>query len=189
MLVIWPFRLLKIGPVPCGAGRFLLEDRMAQFHGKRVSHEYTQANVAPPEKVFPLLCPVREAEWVPGWQHRLIFSQSGVAEAGCVFVTPNEDGSETTWAVTEYDPAALLIAFVWVNPGGVAAQIRIRLERNLSGDTTAHIRYTYTGLSPQGNVEVERYDEKWFRNKMESWESAINHYLRTGKLIGATAWE
>ena len=68
---------------------------MSAFDAKRVSHEYTQTNDAPPEKVFPLLCPVREADWVPGWQYRLIYSESGVAEDGCVFSTPNDAGPET----------------------------------------------------------------------------------------------
>jgi len=159
------------------------------FQGKRVTHEYIQTNVAPPEKVFPLLCPVREADWVPDWQYRLIYSQSGLAEAGCVFTTPNEDGSETIWLVTEYDPVAFTIAFVWVNPRLVAAQIRIHLEPKSSNGTTAHIRYAYTGLSEQGNEELQRYDAAWFQQKMQSWEAAINHYLRTGRRIDAAAWE
>lgn len=162
---------------------------MTEFKARRITHQYTQTNVAPPEKVFPLLCPVREADWVPGWQYRLIYSQSGVAEAGCVFITPNEDGSETTWVVTEYDPTGFRIAFVWVNPDLVAAQIRIRLERNSDGHTSAHIHYTYTGLSAEGNREVDRYDQNWFRHKMQSWETAMNHYLRTGSCIEAGAWE
>lgn len=161
---------------------------MTEFRGYRITHEYTQTNFAPPEKVFPLLCPVREAEWVPGWQYRMIHSQSGVAELGCVFITPNEDGSETTWIVAEYDPAAWRIGFVWVSPGLVTAQIRISLER--SGENTmAHICYTYTGLSEAGNDEVRRYDREWFLRKMQAWEAAINHYLRTGTVIDGTAWE
>src|SRR2546427_12204443 len=56
---------------------------------RRVTHEYTQTNDAPPEIVFPMLCPVREADWVPGWQYKMIYSKSGMAEAGCVFTTPN----------------------------------------------------------------------------------------------------
>jgi hypothetical protein len=159
------------------------------FQGKRVSHEYVQTNHASPEKVFPLLCPVREADWVPGWQYRLLYSQSGVAELGCVFTTPNDDRSETTWLVTAYNPAAFTVAFAWMNPGFVAAQITIRLEAKPSNQTTAHIRYVYTGLSEQGNREVERYDAAWFQNKMQSWQAAINHYLRTGRKIDATAWE
>lgn len=159
------------------------------FQSRRVIHQYTQSNDGPPQRVFPLLCPVREADWVPGWQYRLLYSQSGLAEPGCVFTTPNDDGSETTWLVTEYNPAAFTIAFVWVNPGLVAAQIAIRLEAKSSDQTTAHIAYTYTGLSQQGNQEVERYGAAWFQHKMRSWEAAINHYLRTGKKVDAAAWE
>ena len=161
---------------------------MIAFQGKRVTHAYKQTNFAKPETVFPLLCPVREAEWVPGWRYRMIYSKSGVAEVGCVFVT-EENGQETTWMVTEYDPVALRIGFVWVNAGLVAAQIRIELEAVVPLKTSAHIRYTYTGLSVEGNREVERYDEGWFRKKMQGWEAAINHYLRTGTLIDASGWE
>jgi hypothetical protein len=165
----------------------LEEKAMTDFQARRVTHQYTQTNCAPPETVFPLLCPVREADWVPGWQYRLIYSKSGVAEAGCVFLT-QENERETTWIVTEYDPIAFRIAFVWVDPGMVTAQICIHLERSADA-TSAHIRYTYTGLSPEGNREMERYDEPWFRHKMQSWQAAINHYLRTGKRIGTAPWE
>ena len=162
---------------------------MTDFRGMRVTHKYTQTNLAAPVKVFPLLCPVREADWVPGWEYRLIYSESGVAELGCVFTTPNERGLETVWVVTDYDPSALRIAFAWVWPGLVAAQIRISLRLKSPETTEADIRYRYTGLSEEGNREVARYDEAWFRHKMQSWEKAINHYLTTGSLIDAKGWE
>jgi len=93
--------------------------------------------------------------------------------------------------VTDYDPTAYRIAFAWVNPGQVAAQIGICLSRSAEapGQTSALIRYSYTGLSVEGNREVERYDQKWFRHKMQSWEAAINRYLQTGKRIDAAGWE
>ena len=160
---------------------------MAEFQGRRVTHEYTQSNFAAPAMVFPLLCPVREAEWVPGWRYRMIYSNSGVAEAGCVFIT-EENGRETTWVVTEYDAERFQIGFVWVDPGMVATRIRIRLEPSRDF-TTAHIQYTYTGLSSAGNREVEQFDESWFRQKMQGWEAAVNHYLTTGRLIDAAGWE
>jgi hypothetical protein len=160
-----------------------------EFRGNRVAHEYTQTNAALPVEVFRLLCPVRETDWVPGWQYRMIYSHSGVVEAGCVFATPNEDGSETIWTVTEYGPAALRVAFAWVNPGLVAAWIRISLADNSQGTTDAHIGYFYTGLSDAGNQEVKRYDQDWFSHKMQSWEEAINHYLRTGKRLDTAARE
>jgi hypothetical protein len=162
---------------------------MSAFDAKRVSHEYTQTNDAPPEKVFPLLCPVREADWVPGWQFRLIYSGSGLAEDGCVFSTPNDAGPETLWMVTHYDPTALMIAFAWIEPGMIATQIRIVLGPAPGGKTRARIRYLYTGLSAAGNARLERYTPEWFRKKMQGWERAINHHLRTGNLILAVAWE
>lgn len=162
---------------------------MSAFDAKRVSHEYTQANDAPPEKVFPLLCPVREADWVPGWKYTLIYSDSGVAEDGCVFSTPNDAAPETVWMVTHYNPAASTIAYAWVQPGMIATQLRISLSPAPGGKTSAHIHFLYTGLSPAGNVALERYSPEWFRSNMQNWEKALNHYLRTGKLIAAAAWE
>jgi hypothetical protein len=158
---------------------------MTDFRGARVVHQFTQTNQAPPEQVFPLLCPVREADWVPGWKYRLIYSQSGVAELGCVFTTPNDDGSECTWLCTDCDPAHFRIAYAWITPGLVACQITIQLEPGPSGTTRAHIGYTYTGLSPAGNQEVERFTPDRFRTKREGWEKAINHDLATGKVMTA----
>ena len=45
------------------------------------------------------------------------------------------------------------------------------------------------GLSAAGNAELRRYDRDWSAAKMNGWEQAINHYLKTGKLITAVAWE
>jgi hypothetical protein len=70
-----------------------------------------------------------------------------------------------------------------------ATHLRISLAPAPGGKTSARIRYLYTGLSAAGNVVLERYTPEWFRTKMESWEAAINHYLRTGKLIPAATWE
>ena len=170
---------------------------MSAFKSYRREHEYTQTNPAPPEKVFPLLCPVREADWIPGWRYRLIYSDSGVAELGCIFTTPNfleatgagDAAPETTWMTIDYDPAAFRVAYVWISPGRVAADLRIQLARTQSGETQTRVRYRYTGLSVEGNREVEGYDREWFRKKMENWESAMNHYLRTGEKIAPASVE
>ncbi|HEV2399918.1 MAG TPA: hypothetical protein VGS27_23455 [Candidatus Sulfotelmatobacter sp.] len=172
---------------------------MNSFKACRVAHEYIQTNCASPDRVFPLLCPVREADWIPGWRYKLIYSDSGVAELGCIFTTQDpvvesekyssrsavrDAGSlETTWICTDYDPAAFRIAYVWIKPGHVATELWIQLTAAGNGATSSHIRFRYTGLSPEGNREVESYDRKWFEAKMRGWETAINHYLSRGKTI------
>ena len=151
---------------------------------KRVMHEHTQVNVASPATVFPLLCPVREAEWVPGWRHRMIYSNSGFAEQNCVFSTPNPEGSDTTWVVTHYDPTLYQISFAWLWPDMIATVLQIQLAAGEKIDTTlSRIRYTYTALTQAGELELSRYTRRWFEDKMKGWEMAMNHYLQTGKCV------
>jgi hypothetical protein len=38
----------------------------------RVTRSYKQRLVASVSKVFPLLCPVREADWIDGWNPILV---------------------------------------------------------------------------------------------------------------------
>ncbi len=157
---------------------------MNAFQSFRVVHDFTQTNPAPPTEVFPLLCPVREAEWLPGWRYRLICSDSGVAELGCVFTTPNPAASvntETTWIVTEYDRTNFRIAFVWIDPGRTITEIGIHLTPAGPEATHTNIRYRYTGLCEEANRELRTYDRKWFEAKMSRWETAINYFLQTGE--------
>lgn len=149
----------------------------------RISHEFEQTNVAPPTEVFPLLCPVEEAKWVPGWRYRLIYSKSGLAEPGCVFTTPNEDGNDSTWVCTHLDSSTFRVGYVWVRPQFMTARLEIRLEPLGSTQTRALIRYEYTALSDAGANELRKMDETWFVQKMEGWQEAVNHYLQTGKCL------
>ncbi len=61
---------------------------------RRVRHGYRQAINATPDTVFPLLCPVREMDWLAGWRPHWVLSASGVAERHCVFQTPGDDGPD-----------------------------------------------------------------------------------------------
>jgi hypothetical protein len=162
---------------------------MSAFKSNRVVHEFTQTNPATPERVFPLLCPVRETDWLPGWEYQLIHSDSGVAELGCVFTTPNGDSkgnpTQRVWIATEYDPKAFRIAYVWFDSGVMVSHLEIRLTAAGSNSTHTHIRRTYTTLSPEGNRELEKYDKAWFEVGMRRWENSINHYLTTGEKLAA----
>lgn len=62
---------------------------MTSIRSPRITRHYTQRIEAPPARVFPLLCPVREADWLEGWGEivEMVHSDSGLAEDGCVFLT------------------------------------------------------------------------------------------------------
>lgn len=156
---------------------------MQTFQAKRISKTYRQINSATPDKVFPLLCPVLEKEWIDGWEYEMIYSVSGVAEKGCVFQTPSPGNVKTTWYTTRYKPEQFIIEFVRITPGEMAVRIYIRLSDNKNGTTAADITYEYTPLSETGNTWIKKESGTVFNANMAYWEKAINHYLQTGQKL------
>jgi hypothetical protein len=59
---------------------------------------------APASEVFPLLCPVREYEWIPDWRCEMVWSKSGVAERDTMFTTKIMPIGKEFWTCTLYEP-------------------------------------------------------------------------------------
>ena len=77
---------------------YALEDpRLMSGIGQCFACHSTFGIEAPPERVFPLLCPVREHEWIPAWKAEMVHSKSGFAELDCVFRTNNPLEGNRTW--------------------------------------------------------------------------------------------
>ena len=147
----------------------------------RVQRTYTQRLDAPPADIFPLLCPVREIEWVDGWAPIAVFSHSGLAEPGCVFLAPDGD-REAVWMITQHNPQAFFVEFVKVTPGRTAGRIRIQLRAAGDAATEADVTYQYTALGDAGEAFVDGFTEDHYAAFMRAWEAALNHFLRTGTL-------
>ncbi len=147
----------------------------------RRKHTYTQAIAATPDEVFPLLCPVREEDWVPGWRTRLVVSKTGLVEEDCMFVTPGEP-ADAIWITADHDPEAHRLRMYKIVPGVVVSRLDVALAEDGPG-TKATISYEHTALSEVGQAIVSGHTEASYRKFMKSWEAAINAYLKTGKMI------
>jgi hypothetical protein len=145
----------------------------------RVSRSFTQHLCAPADKVFPLLCPVREREWVKDWRPKLVISESGVAEPGCIFVTPGIP-EDALWLMTDHDPVHHRLEIIKIIPGMVMGTITVRIAADGDAGCTADITYAYTALSDHGKRAVGEFTEEHFVNFMKTWELELNHYLSTG---------
>jgi hypothetical protein len=142
----------------------------------RLTRTNVQRIEASPEQVFPLLCPVREHEWLPGWASRMIHSLSGVAERGAVFETAHPGGT-TVWIVSDHVPSRRVEFARW-QPDGLLVQIEISLGRHLEGDTAVCIAYTYTAVNDHGRAALRLLtDADWLRS-MELWEQSMNAWFR-----------
>ena len=153
------------------------------FTGKQKTFSYMQTNNGNIKDVFPLLCPVREADWLDGWTYKMIHSKSGLIEQDCVFTTPHHGQQETIWQVTQYDAENYKIEFLRVTPGENIVKINIGLEEVDNEQTTVFIDYQFTALSEKQNNFIENKLETEFNASMQWWEKAINHYLETGQML------
>ena len=150
----------------------------------RVRRTYVQRLVAPPAAVFPLLCPVREADWIEGWDPLAVWSVSGVAEVDCVFTTAAPAGGTqaAVWYVTRHEPESGFVEMLKITPGVTACRLAIELRPAPSG-CEATITYTHTSLGPAGDTFVAGFTEEHYRQFMRDWEARLNHYLRTGQAL------
>jgi hypothetical protein len=153
---------------------------------RRVKHRYTQSIKGTPEQVFPLLCPVRETNWIPGWTTDWVISNSGSAEQNCIFQTPPRPGAggvPSIWVITRHDADAFEVEMYKVTPAFTVGHLQISLSAQGKTGTDVTIAYEFTSLGPLGDEYLEAYTAQWYEKFMQVWESQMNHYLETGELI------
>lgn len=147
---------------------------------KRVSRTYTQTLIGDPSRVFPLLCPVREADWIDGWDPVLVLSRSGVAELDCVFETGAQPHN-AIWYITRHEPNRC-VEMIKITPGVTACKLTIEVRVNGSG-SQATISYMHTSLGPEGDAFIESFTEEYYDKFMRDWEARMNHYLKEGTVL------
>jgi len=153
-----------------------------ETQGNRISHTYTMTIEADAAAIFPLLCPVREYDWIDVWSCEVVYSESGIAELGCVFTTDLPDRGAETWVVTRFEPASA-IEFCRTAGSSRACFLQVELETNAGGGTTLAWTYTHTGIDEAGREWVNEYPATRFELEMVGLAERLDHYLRTGEML------
>lgn len=150
---------------------------------RRISRHYKQTLYGNKEEIFSLLCPVREKEWLQGWDYNMIYSDSGLAENGCIFETDNDFGSYQ-WVMTKYDKNCYSVQFVKFIQGKTIVIIDIELMDGDKDIVYCDIAYRFTAIDDTiiGNMHAENTQEI-FNEHMKLWEESINHFIKTGKMM------
>lgn len=155
--------------------------RNREFVSLRKRQVYQCSWKAEASAVFPLLCPTREADWIPGWDAELVFTESGFAEENCVFKTSHATGrADEVWIFTGYELNSY-VEFVRFQEDQIV-RARISLEEKVSGTTTGTWDILYTGLTESGNQKIAEIDEG-DPHRARSMELMVNFYLEHGKSI------
>ena len=139
--------LLSISPIAAAGAEG------GKFRSKRTVGSYTHTVGFPASKVFPLLCPVLEYDWIDGWQCEMVYTDSGVAENNCIFVTSFPDSGRQVWSVSRYEPDSR-IEFVMMG-ADLVSRLDILLEESGGRDNPAveaHVHWSNSGRQPDGGA-------------------------------------
>ena len=148
---------------------------------KRSISDYSRHIAAAPEAVFPLLCPVREVEWIEGWRAETLHSASGVAELDAVFTTaPLSDVGPEVWVCSRHEPPRR-VDYVRV---GRHTAIRLQLTLEPAGQGTALTAlFVFSALTAAGDAIVSAMGQSpcamWFAPCFRM----LDHFLRTGTML------
>lgn len=149
--------------------------------GNRIDRQFQTRLTAPPERVFPLLCPIKEYDWIPQWRCEMIYSKSGVAELGCVFKTDFGDayGAEV-WVTSHYEPHRK-IAFVRT---GLMRSTRYEIEVQPEGNGSIITwRQEFTSLNQAGSDLLESFSQANFEAVMAPLNKMLEYYLSHGTAL------
>ncbi len=138
---------------------------------------------APPERIFPLLCPVREYDWLLHWQCEMIYSESGVAENNGIFRTRFPGENEATWVVSRYEPENFVIQFVRFEPPDAVVRLDIQLFPAENGGARAEWNHTLTALTEAGRDYIALFTPEAHEAEIRFLEASLNHYCRTGEML------
>ena len=134
----------------------------------------------PPEKIFPLLCPVLEYDWIPDWRCTMFWSRTGVAEKDVIFHTKEAFGRKAVWTCITYEPDSL-IEYLVVSGKDVIMRLTLSLKKKSAEKTemTWRMLFTMTSLLGRGVIEKSFSKEK-FKAFTRLREQQINDYLEYG---------
>lgn len=144
--------------------------------GKRFERRMSFELEAAPGTIFPLLCPVREYEWIPDWNCQMIHSQSGVAEKDAVFLTNEGHGMKAVWCCVSYDPPTS-IEYLIVRGRGSVVRLSIRLEATEPGSTRLTWTMLFTLSGPLSGPMSRRFSPAAYEAMIDTRKRELELFL------------
>ena len=134
------------------------------------------------DKVFPLLCPVREYEWFNDWKCTMVYSESGVAENNCIFYT--EMGfplfKRQVFQVINYVPNENITFLIFINKMATI-KFGATLEQLSDDSCMMTVFYEAKGLSRFGNFFLRNKGKKEMEKNTRNIEMDLVYWLENNK--------
>ena len=111
-----------------------------------------------------------------------VFSNFGVAEPECVFLTKSEL-SNSIGIISKQDPNRFHVGMYKITPDLMVTKLDISMNPKTDKLTEVLITYEHTAISVNGINTIDGYSQEWYDELMQNWENSINHFISTGKIM------
>ena len=148
----------------------------------RIRYQHSIKIHATKEEVFPLLCLVREGEWLPDFSSETVFSESGITELDSIFVTGHKTSYERFWIIPIYKKNNF-IEMVYFQPETKIVIIKLTLQESSTSKTSLQVEYIYTSISDKGNAALQEFTEEDFIKQINQWQVSLNYLFEKGSRI------
>ncbi len=146
-----------------------------RYERRVITHKHVFATTS--GKLFPLLCPTTEFDWIEGWHCELVYSHSGYHEYNAIFKT-NFFNIEETWVVSRFEPNRA-IEFVRISEH-ISVKFDISVCDNLDGTCTGSWVINLTALTSQGNDILRQMKPE--EEPIGILIDALDHYIKNGTI-------
>ena len=153
------------------------KENILKFTAKQFTRDGVIQCKAAVEEVFPLLCPKREEEWIPGWECETIWSNSGYNEEGAIFRTMKPYGTELYWTTLQYDIRNKIVDFLITAPRLYMFRFKIHVYEISNGLLSMTFTQVFTSISEEGNALLERYEREDFKERLRALAEFMNRHL------------
>lgn len=143
------------------------------------------------DTVFPLVSPIEEYKWIPGWKCKLIHYPRDIIALGAIFyeissapfLIGNYNG-KTTWTVVEYEPENYKLHFRLDNKKS-SSLYKIELSDDGQGKTKGNLDFTYTAINKKGNqLVVDKVEDK-IHIMLSVLYTLLKYYSENNKLLSS----
>lgn len=153
---------------------------MSKFIAQHVTRSHAIHLPAALHRVFSLFEPLGEKRWAVDWNPEMLYPISGATQEGTTFTTQHAHESTRIWTIIVYEREQAHITYFNVLPSSHTSWIDVRCETTGAEASNAHITYTLTALSSQGNTYISAFTQEHYQTWILSWQTAISHYLLHG---------
>jgi hypothetical protein len=150
--------------------------------GKRFDYKREIILHSSKDKIFPLLCPVKEYEWFNDWKCTMVYSETGVAENNCIFYTKMGFPlfKRQVFQVINYVADENITFLIFIN-NMATIKFGAMLEHLSNESCKMTVFYKATGLSRFGNFFLKVKGKKEMENNTRNIEMDLVYWLQNNK--------